>query len=264
MIRIIVCPHVRWVGRPWVVISKTLGQPVNGLSTASLPAWFPRLPGGASSKYGTSKSNLYFIQIVVVDGESVRRSTSAPHQFAANAQKQIALRRICQMNQDLKEQAHGEIERIFRILLPQNGLTVREEQISLCHAMLDTLLQNRIALCDAGVGIGRTYAYLTACILLKQFYHSGPAGSQPVVVSTSSVALQDAIIGKYIPFLSRIFLENRIISKPIRAMVRKGKERFVCDARLSQWLAAVQNKKKNAEQRQKDVCPDPANAKPFK
>lgn len=95
---------------------------------------------------------------------------------------------------------------------------------------LDTLLHNKIALCDAGVGIGKTYAYLTACILLKKFYPSGPAGSQPVVVSTSSVALQDAIIGEYIPFLSRIFLENHIIPKPIRAMVRKGKERFVCDA----------------------------------
>ena len=166
----------------------------------------------------------------------------------------------------LKEQAHGEIERIFRILLPQNGLAVREEQITLCHAMLDTLLQNNIALCDAGVGIGKTYAYLTACILLKKFAPHGPAGSQPVVVSTSSVAphgpagsqpvvvstssvaLQDAIIGEYIPFLSRIFLENRIIQKPIRAMVRKGKERFVCDVRLSQRLEAVKNKKKNAEQ----------------
>ena len=124
------------------------------------------------------------------------------------------------MNIDLKEQAHGEIERIFRILLPQNGLAVREEQIALCHTMLDTLLHNKIALCDAGVGIGKTYAYLTACILLKKFYPSGPAGSQPVVISTSSVALQDAIIGEYIPFLSRIFLENRIIPKPIRAMVR--------------------------------------------
>jgi len=152
------------------------------------------------------------------------------------------------MNIDLKEQAHGEIERIFRILLPQNGLAVREEQIALCHAMLDTLLHNKIALCDAGVGIGKTYAYLTACILLKKFYSSGPAGSQPVVVSASSVVLQDAIIGEYIPFLSRIFLENHIIPKPIRAMVRKGKERFVCDARLAQRLEAVKGKNKNEEQ----------------
>lgn len=81
-------------------------------------------------------------------------------------------------NYSLKEQAHGEIEKIFRVLLPQNGLAVREEQIALCHAMLDTLLKNNIALCDAGVGIGKTYAYLTACILLKKFAPHGSAGSQ--------------------------------------------------------------------------------------
>ena len=37
-----------------------------------------------------------------------------------------------------------------RILLPQNGLAVREEQITLCHAMLDTLLKNNIALMRRG------------------------------------------------------------------------------------------------------------------
>ena len=68
-----------------------------------------------------------------------------------------------------KEQAHQEAERFFRTFLPQNGLTVREEQLSLCHVMLESLLQNRTALCDAGVGIGKTYAYLTACMLLKKF-----------------------------------------------------------------------------------------------
>ena len=149
------------------------------------------------------------------------------------------------MDKPPREQAHGEIERIFRFLMPQNGLAVREEQIALCHTMLDTLLQNKIALCDAGVGIGKTYAYLTVCALLKRFFPS----PQPVVVSTSSVALQNAVIGEYIPFLSRIFLENRIIQKPIRAIVRKGKERFVCDVRLKFRLEAVEGKRKNEEQR---------------
>ena len=105
------------------------------------------------------------------------------------------------MNKTPREQAHGEIERIFRILMPQNGLAVREEQIALCHTMLDTLAPKQIALCDAGVGIGKTYAYLAACVLLKRFFPS----PQPVVVSTSSVALQDAIIGEYLPFLSEFF-----------------------------------------------------------
>lgn len=145
----------------------------------------------------------------------------------------------------LKGQVHEEIEKIFRTLLPRNGLAVREEQVTLCHIMLDALLKNNIALCDAGVGIGKTYAYLTGCILLRKNAPHSAVGSLPVVVSTSSIALQDAIIEEYIPFLSRIFLENHIIQKPIRAIVRKGKERFVCDVRLAQRLEAVKDKKKN-------------------
>ena len=150
------------------------------------------------------------------------------------------------MNHQTKlEQAHQESERIFRELLPKNGLAVREEQISLCHAILDALFQNKIILCDAGTGIGKTYAYLTACILLQKFY---PARVQPVVISTSSVALQDAVMKEYIPFLSQILLKNRIISEPIHAAVRKGKGRFVCDELLSWRLTAVQEKNKNSEQ----------------
>ena len=56
--------------------------------------------------------------------------------------------------------AHREIDTIFRVLFPEHGMAVREEQILLCHEMLDNLLGRNIALCDAGVGIGKTYAYL--------------------------------------------------------------------------------------------------------
>ena len=107
------------------------------------------------------------------------------------------------MNHQTKlEQAHREAERIFRDLIPPNGMTVREEQISLCHAMLNALFQNKIILCDAGTGIGKTYAYLTACVRLQKFR---PARVQPVVISTSSVALQDAVVKEYILFYPVFF-----------------------------------------------------------
>ena len=145
-----------------------------------------------------------------------------------------------------KEQAHQEIEIIFRVLLPEYGFAIREEQISLCHFMLDTMLQNHISLCDAGVGIGKTYAYLTACVMMQKFYPtSWHISAQPVVISTSSIALQNAVMKEYIPFLSHVFLENNILSKPIREIVRKGKERFVCDVRLFKRLAAVWGTQKN-------------------
>lgn len=149
--------------------------------------------------------------------------------------------------------AHQEVEKIFRTLLPEQGMSIREEQIKLCHDMLDTLLEGNVALCDAGVGIGKTYAYLTACVIMRKY--SGLTGrmvtyeERPVVVSTSSIALQKAIISEYIPFLSRIFQENGIIYAPLKAVVRKGKEHFVCDSRLEQRLEAIRGKQKNAQQK---------------
>jgi len=146
------------------------------------------------------------------------------------------------------------VEKIFRVLLPEQGLAVREEQIRLCHEMLDTLLGERIALCDAGVGIGKTYAYLVACVLMRKYSilmeRNSLPKQHPVVVSTSSIALQKAILSEYVPFLSRVLVEQGIIQTPLRAVVRKGKEHFVCDNRLEQRIEAIRHKQKNAVQRE--------------
>lgn len=152
-----------------------------------------------------------------------------------------------------QKKAHREVEMIFRSLLPENGLNVREEQVRLCHQMLDTLFSENISLFDAGVGIGKTYAYLTACVMQRKYGtllgRLSRCDSRPVVVSTSSIALQKAMLEEYIPFLSKVFMENGIIQSPLQAIVRKGKEHFVCDCRLEQRLEAVSNKEKNKEQK---------------
>lgn len=129
-------------------------------------------------------------------------------------------------------ESHRIAEQIFREILPRHGMAVREEQIALCHEILDTLYNKEISLCEAGVGIGKTLAYLVACILWQM--HRPSQLKMPVVISTSSVALQDAILNEYLPDLSAIMLAEGIITAPITAVVRKGKERFVCDARLAE------------------------------
>lgn len=155
---------------------------------------------------------------------------------------------------EYQKKAHQEVEKIFRVLLPEQGLAVREEQIRLCHEMLDSLLEGKIALCDAGVGIGKTYAYLVACVLMRKYSvlvgRYVPLDQRPVVITTSSVALQKAILSEYIPFLSRVLVEQGIIQSPLRAVIRKGKEHFVCDSRLEQRLEAIRHKQKNAVQKE--------------
>jgi ATP-dependent DNA helicase DinG len=58
----------------------------------------------------------------------------------------------------------------------------------------------------------------------------------PVVISTSSIALQKAIDKDYIPELSRIMLRHEIINTPLTAAVRKGKEHYICERRLQRFL----------------------------
>ena len=137
-------------------------------------------------------------------------------------------------------ESHRMAEKIFREILPRHGMAVREEQIALCHEVLDTLYNKEISLCEAGVGIGKTLAYLVACILWQM--HRPNQLKMPVVISTSSVALQDAILNEYLPDLSAVLLAEGIITKPITAVVRKGKERFVCDARLAERQAKAISK----------------------
>lgn len=137
-------------------------------------------------------------------------------------------------------ESHRIAEQIFREILPRHGMAVREEQIALCHEVLDTLYNKEISLCEAGVGIGKTLAYLVACILWQM--HRPSQLKMPVAISTSSVALQDAILTEYLPDLSAIMLAEGIIRDPITAVVRKGKERFVCDARLAERQAKAISK----------------------
>ena len=61
-----------------------------------------------------------------------------------------------------RQNAHNDIDHIFKDLLPAQGMAERPEQAALSHRMLDAMLDGSIALCDAGTGIGKTYAYLVA------------------------------------------------------------------------------------------------------
>ena len=138
-------------------------------------------------------------------------------------------------------ESHRMAEQIFREILPRHGMAVREEQIALCHEVLDTLYNKEISLCEAGVGTGKTLAYLVGCILWQM--HRPERMKLPIVISTSSVALQDAILTEYLSDLSAILLDEGIITAPITAVVRKGKERFVCDARLAERASLVHPKR---------------------
>jgi len=144
-----------------------------------------------------------------------------------------------------KQDIHHLIDHVFKDLLPAIGMAERPEQIALSHRMLEAMLTDSIALCDAGTGIGKTYAYLTAGIAFQKWREAGKQHFQPIIISTSSIALQRAILSDYLPLLSDLMQSDGILDQPVAAVMRKGKQHYVCDKRLEHRLKKVDMEKKN-------------------
>ena len=149
-----------------------------------------------------------------------------------------------------KNKAHKDIDKIFEKILPQYGLKKRNEQIRLSHNMLDAMFNSSIALSDAGTGIGKTYAYLVAGVVFTKYREAAGELRQPIVISTATIALQDAIHEEYIPFLSSVLTHAGYMDEPILSVVRKGKSRYVCDKRLKKRLKSIDADKKNEKNTQ--------------
>ena len=140
------------------------------------------------------------------------------------------------ITKEITRNAHHEIDHIFSDIFPAHGMSKRSTQAALSHRMLDAILENQIALCDAGTGIGKTYAYLAASVVANRCFEAAGIPVQPVIISTSSIALQNAVKNEYLPVLSEILLKDRLIDRPLEAVIRKGKNHYVCDKRLEERL----------------------------
>ena len=137
------------------------------------------------------------------------------------------------------------LKHIFTEILPKHGYAVRDKQIELAEHILAVIKQKGITLAESEVGTGKTHAYLIAAFLAKRGrlndswlrgHYSKQSWAEsahmPVVISTSSIALQKAIVTDYIPELSRILMRHGIIKTPLTAVIRKGKEHYICEKRI--------------------------------
>ena len=150
------------------------------------------------------------------------------------------------MNINNKRQTvHDMIDHIFHDLFPARGMAERPEQTALSHLMLDALLDSSISLCDAGTGIGKTYAYLAAGAVFLRFRAASGQKFRPIIISTSSIALQNAVQTEYLPTLSVVMMEDGMIDQPLCAVTRKGKSHYVCDRRLERRLGQLNLSRKN-------------------
>ena len=141
------------------------------------------------------------------------------------------------MQSDGRKRAEELLADLFRSILPKHGMVLRQNQLSLSLTMLDALWGNKLALCEAEVGTGKTHAYILAAIVYRLFH----GNVSPTVISTSTIALQKALTEEYIPQISAILLEHRIINRPLTFAVRKGKSHYACDDRVRNYLSSIRH-----------------------
>ena len=140
--------------------------------------------------------------------------------------------------------AKNLLNHIFVNILPAHGLDYRENQTLLALEMLEALQKNKLALCEAEVGTGKTHAYILAATVHNLF----SARRLPTIISTSTIALQKALTEEYIPQISDILIAHRIIDKPLSFVVRKGKSHYACDSRVRGYRSSIAHNNRMEDQ----------------
>ena len=97
---------------------------------------------------------------------------------------------------------------------------VRYEQIEMARAVQRAFLNGRHLAVEAGTGVGKSFAYLVPAADLAS------NGMGRVLVSTFTITLQEQLVSKDIPFLSRC------LPRKFNAVLAKGRSNYLCKRRL--------------------------------
>ena len=96
----------------------------------------------------------------------------------------------------------------------------RPVQLELIKKIARSFNNNAVGVFEAGTGVGKSFAYLVPSMLWAL------ENKERVVVSTGTINLQQQLIEKDIP------LAQKIIGKPLKAVLVKGRQNYVCLRRL--------------------------------
>ncbi len=192
--------------------------------------------GCALIERSATKSYAYYA-VNLTDGKTALLARSASSLDKASHTKLAAKLRsspVCGIGRFEADRPVGErlawnklpeiLRHVFETVMPQHDFIFRENQLGLAEHMLDTISRRGLSLAESEVGTGKTLAYLISAVLAKrgrindswlrgnipgQSYAEG--ANMPVVIATSSIALQRALATDYIPEISCILMEHGII-----------------------------------------------------
>ncbi|MET0595616.1 MAG: ATP-dependent DNA helicase, partial [Polyangiaceae bacterium] len=118
----------------------------------------------------------------------------------------------------------GPLSRGFR------GYEDRPGQLAMADAVERALEGDRVLVCEAGTGTGKTLAYLVPAIL----------SGRKVIVSTATRALQEQIFTKDIPLI------RETLGLPVSAALMKGLSNYLCLRRFAEYRTSPEAEQPSA------------------
>ncbi|TSA29627.1 MAG: DEAD/DEAH box helicase [Verrucomicrobiaceae bacterium] len=104
------------------------------------------------------------------------------------------------------------------------GFEFRKEQQDMACAVARTLERGGQLVVEAGTGVGKSLAYLVPAVL------HAVRTKRKAVVSTHTIALQEQLIFKDIPFV------QKLVDEDFEAVLMKGRQNYLCSTRLTRAI----------------------------
>ena len=150
---------------------------------------------------------------------------------------------IWKQESDFNQELYNNIDRFYEQLQGQKHIEYRPGQDTMSYDILDILNNKEVLVIEAGVGIGKSWAYLIPLIYASQ----NKDKFKGFLISTSSIALQEQLQKE----VARV---SKMLGIDIDVTVAKGKNNYICKKRLEQFLKY--SDKKHQYQYLKDIFKD--------
>ncbi|MQF82764.1 hypothetical protein FIM02_01320 [SAR202 cluster bacterium AD-802-E10_MRT_200m] len=150
-----------------------------------------------------------------------------------SALEQRLAQRFSKRKLEIYSENHASIE-LSELLDTQSPLTsiipnfeVRKEQIEMLKAVNYAFETDQHLLVEAGTGVGKTMAYLIPAAVFSHLNNCR------VVVATNTINLQEQLVQKDLPTVSKLLIENHNIpDEGLHASTLKGRDNYLC---LRRW-----------------------------
>lgn len=103
-----------------------------------------------------------------------------------------------------------------------DGFEYREGQVEMAAEVASALNENRVVACEAGTGVGKSFAYLVPSILWAL------DNRERVIVSTGTINLQEQLVSKDLPFL------EKVLPRDFGFALMKGRGNYGCKRKINE------------------------------